>query len=41
MTVRNTIVGATGMRKTRAGRILIKFDRKVAVGLWANILTMR
>ena len=41
MTVRNTIVGATGMRKTRAGRILIKFDRKVAVGQWARIPTMR
>lgn len=29
--VRETIVGAIGMRKTRAGHILIEFDRKVAV----------
>lgn len=32
MTVREKIVGAIGMRKTRAGHILIEFDRKVAVG---------
>ena len=29
--VRSTIVGTTGMRKTRAGHILIEFDRDVAV----------
>lgn len=32
MTTRETIVGAIGMRRTRAGHILIEFDRKVAVG---------
>ena len=30
MAVRSTIVGTTGMRKTKAGYILIEFDRKVA-----------
>lgn len=30
--VRSTIVGTTGMRRTRAGHILIEFDRKVTVG---------
>ena len=31
MAVRSTIVGTTGMRKTKAGHILIEFDGKVAV----------
>lgn len=30
--VRSTIVGTTGRRRTRAGHILIEFDRKVTVG---------
>ena len=29
--MRSTIVGTTGMRKTRAGHTLIEFDREVAV----------
>jgi hypothetical protein len=31
MAARNTIEGATGMRKIRAGHILIEFDRKIVV----------
>lgn len=31
MATGNTIEGATDMRKTRAGHILIEFDRKIVV----------
>jgi hypothetical protein len=31
MSARNTIKGATGVRKTRAGHILIEFERKIMI----------
>ena len=38
MAVRSTIVGSTGIRRTRAGHILIEFDREVAVNEMAEKL---